>query len=73
MMDYTDVLLPETAPGGPEFWRGTIVSLSPLRVERVQGVMPATPENYAGNLNVGDRVIGATIDTRPVILGRRTP
>ncbi|HLS02942.1 MAG TPA: hypothetical protein VK054_13360 [Beutenbergiaceae bacterium] len=70
MIDYADVLLPKPAPGGPEFWRGTIVGTNPLRVERVQGVMPATPENYAGQLFVGDRVFGATINTRPVIIGR---
>lgn len=70
MNTFEDVLLPDAVPGGPEFWRATVVSTNPLRVERVQGAMPATPENFAGPLQVGDRVFGVTVNTRPVIITR---
>lgn len=70
MNTFEDVLLPDPLPPGTEFWRATVVATSPLRVERVQGVMPATPENFAGPLAVGDRVFGLTLNTRPVVIGR---
>lgn len=73
MKHLEEFLLPDPLPAGTTLWRGTVIQVDPLLIERVEGVMPLTPENYAGPLGVGDRVFGITVNTRPAVIGNASP
>lgn len=57
-------------PALPDWWEGTVDSITPLRV-KVRGHVPdSTPDTLVAGLQVGHAVWGATVGGRAVILGR---